>query len=131
MPIEKKWSTLIKAEKDAPTDEGIYEFGLSTEDGNEVIYIGKGESDQGIRGRIMAHIGGSSDGNKCVYNMIRRHGKNILVRWKECGFWGSASGKEKDHFRIFYNTYGDIPRCNKKNEMRRRGLGALLDELFG
>ena len=98
MPIGKKWSRLEKATKSAPTDNGVYEFGISGRGEPEIIYIGKGEGDRGVRARVIAHINGSKAGNSCIDRMLAKHKSRIVVRWEECSFWNSASEKEKNHF---------------------------------
>jgi hypothetical protein len=132
MPINKKWSSIERAREDAPTGSGIYEFGLIGPEETEIIYIGRGEGDRGIRARVIAHINGSEAGNKSISSLIRRHGSSrIVVRWEECGPLGSAVEMEQDHCGAFHRLHGTIPRCNTRMEMEKDALGDFLKKLFG
>ena len=80
----------------SPTDEGVY----ALYDGNEVIYIGKGDGVNGIRARLQAHKRG--DEGKCTQEASH-------YRREVCS---NSQSRERAELQEYQRNNGRLPRCN-------------------
>jgi len=98
MPISGDTYSFTKENVDkAPTYEGVY----ALYDGNECIYIGRGEGEEGVRTRLQAHQRG--DEGQCTQSAT--------------GYKREPSDNPKIAEGLLLEEYkeenGKLPRCNE------------------
>jgi len=82
----------------SPTGIGVY----ALYDGNELIYIGKAEGENGIRARLQAHKRG--DEGSCT--------KKATAYRRE--LHSEPSQREAELLLEYYEAQGELPRCNER-----------------
>ncbi len=80
----------------SPTGDGIY----ALYDGEETIYIGKGEGENGIRARLQAHKRG--DEGTCT-QQATTYRREVL---------DNPSARETELLQEYKRIHGKLPRCN-------------------
>ncbi|GAI53806.1 unnamed protein product [marine sediment metagenome] len=80
----------------SPTDGGVY----ALYDGNETIYIGKGDGVNGIRARLQAHKRG--DEGSCTQGASH-------YRREVCS---NPQSRERAELQEYQQANGRLPRCN-------------------
>ena len=95
MPIPKRWSPFTRSVLESvPNVAGIYELGYAS---GEVVYIGSGDSQQGVKGRLYFHKNHKPPSVK-------------YFRYLEAGFFQSPIRMEQHHCELFKKRYGRLPR---------------------
>ena len=99
MPIPKRWSpfTLVRLSL-VPNKQGIYELGDIK---GEIVYIGSGDSEHGVRGRLNFH-------KKHKPKSVR------YFRFMGTGLFNSPIAMEQEHCELFVSRYGRLPRLQKR-----------------
>jgi hypothetical protein len=99
MPIRKTWSAFTWARlQSVPNIAGVYELGDAK---GEVVYIGSGDSEQGVKGRLYYH-------------------KNHMPKWVRhfryfaAGVSESPIMMETHHCALFVERYGRPPRLQQR-----------------
>lgn len=82
----------------SPTDKGVY----SLQEGNETIYIGKADGENGIRERLQAHKRG--DDGECTQQAT-------AYRREVCS---NPSSRETELLEEYNVINGRLPRCNER-----------------
>jgi len=82
----------------SPTGKGVY----SLHKGDETIYIGKGDGEDGIRARLQAHKRG--DEGPCTESAT-------AYRREVCS---NPSSRETELLEEYIRINGRLPRCNKR-----------------
>jgi excinuclease UvrABC nuclease subunit len=93
----KKYSFTQDNVDKSPTKKGVY----ALYEENVIIYIGKGDGENGIRGRLQAHKRG--DEGSCTKNASH-------YRREVCS---NPTTKEKELLQEYKNAKGKLPRCNE------------------
>ena len=97
MSINTPWRPFIDSEiEKAPILDGVY--GLY--DGSETIYYGKGEGEEGIKGRLKWHKAGH--GGSCTQRATSFNHEACL----------KPSQREVELLTEHKRLYGKLPRCN-------------------
>ena len=97
MGIGSTWYSYITREiKKAPISDGVY----ALYQGSEIIYYGKGEGFNGIRGRLEAHKAGYE--GSCTMNAD-------YFNYEICS---NPAKRERELLQEYKNKNGKLPRCN-------------------
>ena len=99
MPIPKRWSPFtLERLSLVPNESGIYELGDIK---REVIYIGSGDSEHGVRGRLNYH---KKDKPKSVR----------YFRFMLASLFEFPMEMEQEHCELFVSRYGRLPKLQKR-----------------
>lgn len=99
MPIPKRWSQFTLARLDlVPNESGIYELGDIK---GEIVYIGSGDSEHGVRGRLNYH-------KKHKPKSVR------YFRLMLASLFESPIEMEREHCELFFSRYGRLPKLQER-----------------
>jgi hypothetical protein len=97
MGIESSWHSFTSKEiEKAPMSDGVY--GLFEK--SAIIYYGRGEGPNGIRGRLEAHKAGYE--GSCTKNAD-------YFNYEICS---NPAARERELLQEYKNTWSKLPRCN-------------------
>lgn len=98
MSIGGDWQSFTDEEiAKATILNGVYEL----HQGSDLIYIGKGEGPEGIRGRLKSHKAGYE--GSCTKQAQ-------YFNYETCI---DASARERKELQEYQSIYGKLPRCNE------------------
>lgn len=104
MPIQKRWSKFTKAKiSSVPEEEGVYELGDAK---GEVVDIGSGESEQGIKSRL-------EDKKNTRPSTVKK------FRYKLTAPSQDPKEEERKLGEAFKRKHGKLPRLQKRLPRKR------------
>lgn len=99
MPIQKRWSRFTKKRLQSVSKvRGIYELGDAN---REVLYIGKGGSESGVKSRLGIH-------------KVQKPKSVRLFRAKPASLFESPIQMEHEECAKFKKKHGRLPRLQKR-----------------
>ena len=99
MPIQKRWSPFtIEKLSFVPNESGIYELGGIK---REIVYIGSGDSEHGVRGTLYYH-------KKNKPRSVKYFRFMLVSRFE------SPIEMEQEHCELFRERYGRLPKLQKR-----------------
>jgi len=101
MSIDSPWYTFTDAEIDkAPTSSGVYALYRTNSQDSAVIYYGRAEGTEGIKGRLKSHKAGYEG-----YCTTNAEYFNYEICW-------NPSVRERELLEEHKRIWGKLPRCN-------------------